>query len=201
MTRTTYDPGWTMEEARAHYFAVNGFGADGGYSDAWVDFKLGPIPFPFPNTQARLRALAVHDLHHIVTDYDTDFVGELQISAWELGAGCRSFFAAWFLNLAGLAGGVLFAPARTYRAFSRGRSSQSLYGRDVDALLRRTVAETKRDLGTDGEPPPARAGDVVSFGACVAAGAVCAAVFMVVGVALLPFGLAASALGPRRVDA
>ena len=43
----------TMEQARARYFEVNGFGADGGYAADWVDFKLGPIPLPFPNTDGR----------------------------------------------------------------------------------------------------------------------------------------------------
>jgi hypothetical protein len=74
-----------------------------------------------------------------------------------------------------------------------------LYGRDVDALLRRTVAETKRDLGTDAEPAAARPRDVAAFTACLVAGAVCAAVFVVVGVLLLPLGLAANALKPRVV--
>lgn len=32
---------------------------------------------PFPNTHGRRRALAYHDLHHILTGYRTDFVGEL----------------------------------------------------------------------------------------------------------------------------
>lgn len=43
----------------------------------WVDFKLGPIPFPFPNTKARVAALAYHDFHHILTGYDTDIRGKL----------------------------------------------------------------------------------------------------------------------------
>src|SRR5688572_1778448 len=92
MTLTTYEPSATMREARARYFEVNDFGVDGGYQDAWVDFKLGPLPMPFPNTQGRLRAVAYHDLHHILTGYDTEIIGELEISAWELGAGCKSFW-------------------------------------------------------------------------------------------------------------
>jgi hypothetical protein len=77
--RTTYEPEMTMRDALARYFEVNAFGADGGYNDAWVDFKLGPMPFPFPNTQSRVRALRYHDLHHILTNYDTDTLGEFEI--------------------------------------------------------------------------------------------------------------------------
>ena len=67
MTIVHYDPEQTMRQARELYFAANHFGTDGGYSDAWVDLKLGPVPLPFPNTASRVRALRFHDLHHILT--------------------------------------------------------------------------------------------------------------------------------------
>src|SRR6185295_10394327 len=103
MTLYAADPTLTMAAARSLYFQVNNFGPDGGYNDAWVDFKLGPIPVPFPNTKARVRAVHVHDLHHVLTGYNTDTLGELEISAWELGGGCADYFAAWQLNLGGFA--------------------------------------------------------------------------------------------------
>src|SRR4051812_7713716 len=123
VTTTTYDPAMTLLEARTRYFEDNHFGKDGGYGAKWVDFKLGPIPMPFPNTQARVRAVKYHDLHHLVTGYATDIVGETEISAWELGSGCKSFYAAWQLNLGGAALGALIAPRRTWRAFRRGLHS------------------------------------------------------------------------------
>src|SRR5688572_7376869 len=102
MDRVHYAETESMSDARAAYFKANGFGADGGYSDAWVDFKLGPVPFPFPNTKARVRAVRYHDLHHVLTGYGTDILGEFEISAWEIGAGCKDFVAAWQLNLGGM---------------------------------------------------------------------------------------------------
>lgn len=39
-------------------------------------------------------------------------VGEFEISAWEIGAGCGDFHAAWVLNLSGMTGGLLTAPVR-----------------------------------------------------------------------------------------
>ena len=82
------DTGMTLRDARRIYFHANGFGEEGGYDDAWVDFKLGPIPMPFPNPPARVRAVKYHDLHHVLTDYDTDTIGEFEIAAWEVAAGC-----------------------------------------------------------------------------------------------------------------
>ncbi len=182
-----YEPEWTMQRARAHYFDVNGFGADGGYGEPWVDFHLGPIPFPFPNTQARVRAVRYHDLHHVLTGYATDFRGELEIAAWEIGAGCRDFWAAWQLNLGGTAAGALLIPKRTFAAFVRGRRSRSLYGLPFEELLTSTVTETRRRMQVPDAAPPATLADRLLFATAVATGSVVALATFVLAVPLLPF--------------
>lgn len=189
-----YNPMSTMREARDQYFKANNFGETGGYEDAWVDFSLGPIPCPFPNTKSRIRAVKVHDLHHILTGYRTNTIGEFEISAWELGAGCKDFYAAWFLNLGGMAAGLLSAPIRTFRAFVRGRRTQSLYGRDIEELLGRTVAEMRAATNVDAPVEAGTLGDGLRFaGFTLAAGPV----FMIslaMGVVVIPFGLIVAAL-------
>src|SRR5688500_885517 len=156
MALSSYDADQTMREARARYFEVNRFGADGGYADAWVDFKLGPLPLPFPNTPGRVRAVRYHDLHHVLTGYDTDIIGEFEISAWEIAAGCKGYLVAWQLNLGGMFAGLLVAPRRMASAFLRGRSSESLYDQPLEALLDATVAATRAKMGVD--RPPRRVG-------------------------------------------
>ncbi len=166
-----WNPKSTLRAARDEYFRQNGFGVDGGYSAAWVDFQLGPIPFPFPNTPARVRAVRYHDLHHIVTGYATDFLGELEISAWEIGAGCKDMWAAWHLNLSGMAVGAVLIPRRTFRAFLRGRHSDTLYGRDLEPLLDATVGDARVLTGITGaDDPTTRASDVLAFAAATLAG-------------------------------
>lgn len=197
--RDAYDPGCTMREARDQYFKANNFGETGGYDDAWVDFHLGPLPCPFPNTRARVRAVKVHDLHHILTGYRTDTIGEFEIAAWELGAGCKDFYAAWVLNLGGMAAGMLSAPRRTFRAFVRGRRTQSLYGRQLDELLTRTVAEMRAATRADVPAEPATAGDVARFVAFLLAAVPVSALEVAIGVVVIPIGLLTAAL--RRAKA
>jgi hypothetical protein len=165
-------PRLTLAQARDEYFRANDFGPNGGYDDAWVDFKLGPIPMPFPNTPGRRRAVRFHDLHHVLTGYATDVRGEFEISAWEVGSGCARFWTAWQLNLSGLTGGLLACPRRTWRAFVRGRHSRNLYGGAVydEALLARRVDEMQRELGLDAAVPPAMAGDALRMAVAAAAG-------------------------------
>jgi hypothetical protein len=106
----------TLREARARYFRESGFGEDGGYAKRWVEVQLGPIPFAFPNTQARVRAVRYHDLHHVVTGYATDVIGEAEIAAWEIASGCAGFATAWILNLYALPLGLATSAGATWRA-------------------------------------------------------------------------------------
>jgi hypothetical protein len=191
------DPTLTLAEARDIYFEVNGFGADGGYDDAWVDFKLGPIPMPFPNTPQRVRAVKFHDLHHILSAYGTDVVGEFEISAWELGGGCADMVAAWVLNLLGMFAGMFVSPRRMVRAFLRGRKSGNLYRtRFDDELLGRRVADARAAIGLSPEPSLRPSlGDVAALVACLAAGLVLGAFALVFFVPLAIFANVRAAVG------
>ena len=194
---TTYDPSMTMEAARAQYFRDNAFGNDGGYDAPWVDFKLGPVPMPFPNTKARLRAVRYHDLHHILTGYKTDFRGELEIAAWELGAGCKDFYAAWLLNLGGVGLGAFLIPRRTFRAFLRGRRARSLYGLPFETMLAQTVSEARTMMGV-AEDVEATAGDVALYVATAIAGYVLGSLLFWTMVPLAPIGLLMNLVRARQ---
>ncbi len=202
MTVATYPDSMTMREARDRYFEVNGFGADGGYEDAWVDFKFFALPFPIPNIEGRRRAVKLHDFHHVLTGYDVDTTGELEIAGYEMGAGCGHFWVGWGLSLPGIAGGALVAPLRTFRAFVRGRRAQTLYTRDYDEryveLLDRTVGEMRRETKLDGESPVARAADAAMFAAYVALGAIILVPFVIAIAPVVPIGVVALRLKKQR---
>jgi len=136
----------TVREARARYFAANDFG-DGGYDEAWVKFKVGPIPVAFPNSEGRVRAVRLHDLHHVLTGYGTSVLGEGEIGAWEVASGCHHHRAAWVLNLIAYWGGLLVGPRAVWRAFVRGRRSGNLYTGEWDAAyLDLTVGALRREV-------------------------------------------------------
>jgi hypothetical protein len=142
-----YEDSATIRAARADYFRRAGFSPDGGYRDRWVKLKIGPIRLAFPNTAARVRAVKLHDIHHLLTEYDTTWTGEAEIAAWELASGCARYYAAWLLNFGAMAIGLAIAPRRTLAAFSRGRRSMNLYRTPfTESLLEKTVGELRRDL-------------------------------------------------------
>jgi hypothetical protein len=169
--RVQYDESLSLRDVRARYFRDNAFGEDGGYSKAWVPVKLGPITVGFPNSPARVRAVKFHDLHHVVTGYRTDPIGEAEIGAWEVGSGCAGFVAAWVLNTYAMAIG-LFAgrPRALWEAFLRGRHTRNLYRiRFDDALLEARLGDVRARLGLDAPTARASLGDRLAFAAWSAA--------------------------------
>jgi hypothetical protein len=187
-----YDDALRVRQARARYFESNGFG-DGGYDAKWVKLALGPIPFAFPNSAARVRAVRLHDLHHVATGYDTNLLGEAEIGAWEIGSSCRGFVAAWILNLYAMLLGLWIDPAAVYRAFVRGRHTRNLYrGTWDEALLDARVGELRERLQLAVPPPEATVADRTAFlGWLLVAWLLSLATVVLV---LVPIGLLVSAL-------
>ncbi len=188
----TYDASLTLAQARALYFERNGIPADGGYSKRWVKVTRNRLPLYLLNTAPRRRAVPYHDLHHVLTEYDTSNTGEAEISAWEVAAGTRPHWIALFLDLAGIAVGLLVAPRRTFRAFVRGRRSRTLYAEPLSAELLSSPVRAVRDrLGIPPDPPRANAWDVLVFigASAVAAGTLASLVlflpvFVVIGLTM-----------------
>jgi hypothetical protein len=149
-----YSPKITLGEARAEYFRLNNFGEDGGYKERWIKTNIWRIPIRLPNTEGRRKAVKLHDLHHVLTEYPTTWRGEAEISAWEVGSGgLRRYYAGWWLDVMNMAQGLVVNPRGLYRGFMRGRSSSNLYSREFsDELLEHEVGEYRRLLSLDRPP-------------------------------------------------
>lgn len=156
----------SLAEARKLFFQRSNLGEDGGYSSRWVRVESKPFPFYFPNSRARVAAARLHDLHHIAAEYETDWPGEAEISAWEIASGCGRYHAAWLLDLGGIHAGIAVAPRRLFRAFLRGRrATTNLYKKGIDEsrLGEITVGSLREILGL--KAPARKAGglDIVLF--------------------------------------
>jgi len=156
----------TLAEARRLFFERANLGEDGGYSSRWVRVESKPFPFYFPNSRSRVAAARLHDLHHVAAEYETDWPGEAEISAWEIASGCAHYHAAWILDLGGMYAGIAVAPRRLFRAFLRGRRAASnLYKKGIDEsrLNEITVGSLRDALGLKAPVAKADATDVALF--------------------------------------
>lgn len=160
-----YPPQETLGQARERYFRLNNFGRDGGYDERWIKVKVWRIPIWLPNTAGRVRAVKLHDLHHVLTEYPTTWAGEAEISSWEVGAGGLSrYYAGWWLDLMNVAQGLVVNPRGVYRGFMRGRKSDNLFSTEFrDELLDHRVGEFRRRLRLDKKPEAPNVRDQAAF--------------------------------------
>ena len=142
----------TMREARELYFQKNGFSLE-GYSASTFRLKLLGIPYKLPSTRNRRSALPLHDFHHILTGYGTTWVGESEISAWELRAGFRAMakfgLVVYYFDISGAILGLFLSPRRVWRAFREARGQRTLFGeaKSYATFLEMTVEGLRRRQG------------------------------------------------------
>jgi len=140
-------PSVTVREGRDAYLRENGFTV-ASYDEPRVRLSFFALSFVVPNPVSRRKAVRFHDLHHVVTGYGTDLVGEGEISAWELRRGFGGL--SWYtraLVLSAIAIGVVIAPRRMLRAWKRGAGPSNLFSYEhrYEDLLEMSVGDL-RDL-------------------------------------------------------
>lgn len=160
----------TMLEALQNFYKKYEIPADSGNASNWVRLEVGPMVLYAPNFDARRKAVVYHDSHHVITGYKANLIGECEIGAWEIAAGCGTYWAAWLYNTIAMLSGMIIAPKRTFKAFVRGRHARSLYGMDTHTILGMTTEALRHCTGVDVPTPAATFRDYSAFGAIAALG-------------------------------
>jgi hypothetical protein len=139
------DPQENVRDARDRYLTAAGFTTD-SYSDPKFPIKLGFVTLNFPNP----GLLPFHDLHHVATGYDSSFLGESEISVFELrtGSGTPLIF---FLCVGSILMGLGMSPRRMWLAWKNARGARSLYGTNVpyESLLAMNVGKLRQLMGLE----------------------------------------------------
>ena len=143
-----YGENLKIKDALQIYFSEYHF-KDGGYADKYFKIKLWRLYIPVPNIKARVDAVKIHDIHHLVTEYNALYKGEVEIGAWEIASGCGRYWVAWILNLSSFFIGILFYRRSLLKGFMDGRHAlTNLYSHSIynDELLNRTVGELRNEI-------------------------------------------------------
>ena len=90
-----------------------------------------------------------HDLHHVLTGYGTDLIGEIEVAAWECRGGLRplGLYTGWIVLSFALTG-LMVAPRRTLAAWRAGPAQGSLFHESCsyESALAREVGELREEL-------------------------------------------------------
>jgi hypothetical protein len=106
-----------------------------------------------PNWDNRRKAVLRHDIHHLLTGYKSEILGEFEIAAWEIASGCMNYFAAYLLNSGGLIAGMFMYPRPTFKAFILGCRTTNLYQMYMsdDEMKSSTIDDLKNKIGLNSE--------------------------------------------------
>jgi hypothetical protein len=139
----------TVRSGRDRYLAQNSLTAD-SYTAPGFPIYVGKWRVRLPNP----GLLRWHDLHHVVTGYGTGLIGEAEISAYELRAGCRSAMVL-LLCVGAITFGMFVSPRRIIRAWRRAKGTRTLYYTDIayDQLLEMNISDLQRHLGIPAAAP------------------------------------------------
>jgi hypothetical protein len=146
-TRTIDSAELSVQEARTRLLLRHGLPPDGGYSRRWWAIQFGGFKVSLPNFRWRRVAVPIHDVHHVVTGFACDPIGEMEMAAWEHAAG--RFPSAWgtLFCLPLVALGAALAPQRIFAAFLLGRDSRTLYSAlPGEIRLERPLSELQAGL-------------------------------------------------------
>ncbi len=137
------------------FYNTYNLGDEGGNHLPYVTLEIGSFfKFYIPNWDNRRKAVLRHDIHHLLTGYKSELLGEFEIAAWEIGSGCMNYFAAYLLNSGGLLAGLLIYPRPTFNAFLMGCRTTNLYQLNIDdkSLKNSTIEELKMQIGLEPKP-------------------------------------------------
>jgi len=133
----------TVRAGRDRYLSENSLSTE-SYTARRFPIYVGRRPLYVPNP----GFLPWHDLHHVVTGYRTGLVGEAEISAYELRAGCGSLMV-FILCVGAILITMFVAPRRVWRAWKQAKGARTLYHTNVpyEELLKMSVTDLRQSLG------------------------------------------------------
>ncbi|HJQ58957.1 MAG TPA: hypothetical protein VJ890_18780 [Vineibacter sp.] len=159
----------TVAEALAQLSAMHGLSPEQAAARTWT-CGIGPIALQLPNFEWRRRAIARHDIHHVLTGYTCSLRGEMEMAAWEFAAGRYPGLGATLFCLPLVAIGGAVAPSRTLIAYLRGRRGRTLYeATTIEPVLAASLIAARAELAPAG-PVRATAADIAAFVRTVLAG-------------------------------
>jgi len=135
------------EEIAQHDLCPGASTVDQWASKTWLETRIGQQVIPiFPLWPIR-DALSKHDIHHVLTGYETNIRGESELAAWELGSGgCHLNVIFWIDRASFFLIGLVTYPVATLRAMRRGFGCQNLFSREIGAILDSEVQGIRSEL-------------------------------------------------------
>lgn len=116
----------TILEELETYWQIQNLPESGGAKELFNEAKVGNFSFKYPNLDG--QALILHDINHLLTNYQTNWKGECEVSAWELASGGRPGHpTTWIYPILLVILGIFICPIRTLKAYRNGLGKRNSF--------------------------------------------------------------------------
>ncbi len=116
----------TILEELETYWKERNLPQDGGKNEKLNKAQIGSFSFRYPNLNG--KALLLHDINHLITDFPTTWKGEFQVSAWEMASGARKGFPLTLIYPVSLVLiGLIIYPREVLSAYKYGTNKQNAF--------------------------------------------------------------------------
>lgn len=156
----------------ARRMALNIMPPDTGDAPRWWWFEVFGRKIYCYNFEWRRRAIAHHDLHHVITGYPVTLRGEMQVATWEFAAGRYPNIFSNLFCLPLVAAGCVVCPKGVWAAFRCGRRSRSLFAVPITPELLGARVDSLRHRFMQRRPPAPLWLDAAAFAGLAAVSAV-----------------------------
>jgi Coenzyme Q (ubiquinone) biosynthesis protein Coq4 len=137
-------------------------------SGDWWFFEVFGLRLYCYNFEWRRRALAFHDLHHVVTDYPCTMKGEMQVATWEFAAGSFPNIFAKLFCLPLVALGAVLIPWKLFAAYRNGTRSKSLFAQQLDSDVTNMSTDSLKAITINQRPRRSLPQDLFGYAGLVA---------------------------------
>jgi hypothetical protein len=134
----------------------------------WWFFEVFGVRFYCYNFEWRRKALAFHDLHHVVTGYPCTMKGEMQVAIWEFAADSYPSIFAKLFCLPLVAMGAVLIPRKLFAAYRNGIRSKSLFAQQLDSSVMNMPAAALKAITINQRPNRSLPQDLFGYAGLVA---------------------------------
>ena len=124
----------TLGKLLNEFYLNNGLPENGGITYDTFNIKVWFINIPFPNPKFRKDVTHIHDIEHLLNNYDTSSKGEAFIAGWEIGTRFYKHFPINLIIFLAFGYFLFLHPKTVFNGFKKGLNNVGI----IDLGLKRS---------------------------------------------------------------
>ena len=147
----------TIQRLLEDFYKENGLPENGGDDQNTFHIKILGLNFKLPNPKFRKDVIHIHDIEHVLNDYDVSWKGEGFISGWEISTGLWKQFPIGLLSIWAMVYSFWISPKSVFKGFIKGInnigiidlkiSKEEFMQMEYKELIELTSRKNKKSIG------------------------------------------------------